>query len=120
MRVIAPQDITTTATGTTAEYAAKLAARHDGPSKPAWQYLPETDQAGHPCRRDYLGCSTRPSGVPATDNNIIDRLPDDSNGNNVYVMKQRPSDPGTVVHPNAVKREGLFTEEASSWPWDDI
>jgi len=46
MRVIAPQDITTTATGTTAEYAAKLAARHDGPSKPAWQYLPETAPAG--------------------------------------------------------------------------
>ena len=120
MRVIAPQDITTTATGTTAEYAAKLAARHDGPSKPAWQYLPETDRAGHPCRRDYLGCSTRPFKSPTTDNDVIERLSDDSNGNNVYVMKQRPSDPGTVAHPNAVKREGLFTEEAPPWPWDNI
>jgi len=50
--------------------------------------LPKTDRPGHPCRRDYGGVFIKRFTAPTTDNDVTERLPDDSNGNNVYLLKQ--------------------------------
>jgi len=52
--------------------------------------LPETDRPGHPCRRDHGGAFVKRFTAPTTDNDVTERLPDDSNGNNVYIF------PGTL------------------------